>query len=161
MKKLLVILSLAMAAFSFQASAAGLSWITTPATAIITDNGPQILNGDRLGIAKGTVVNDHWAFHLDNAGQILLGVTAQPEGWLTSVLFSGGALDFVNNLINDTWSFHGILAAGDYTIDLSGISPRGGKYNIQVQTPIPAALWLFGSALLGLTGISRRKSVTA
>lgn len=34
----------------------------------------------------------------------------------------------------------------------------GQAFSLTISTPIPAAIWLFGSALLGLIGISRRKS---
>ncbi len=53
------------------------------------------------------------------------------------------------------------LAAGDYTLILGGqSSPSGphGAYSVlfDVQpTPLPGAIWLMGSALLGFIGMNR------
>ena len=49
------------------------------------------------------------------------------------------------------WNFGNCIASGDapyaevdYTYEVSSV-------------PVPAAVWLFGSALLGLAGVARRK----
>ncbi len=64
-----------------------------------------------------------------------------------------------------------LLNAGEwYTLTITGTVPGtvaggglwGGQYlgNLTVQeVPLPAAAWLFGTALLGLAGIARRRSV--
>ena len=41
-----------------------------------------------------------------------------------------------------------------FTVELDNVQPG-------IATPIPAAIWLFGSALLGLIGVSGRKSKSA
>ncbi len=66
----------------------------------------------------------------------------------TSTLLSlkgNGILSGTNYLdTNATWSFS--------TASLS-------SYNMSIQTvPVPAAVWLFGSGLLGLVGIARRRT---
>jgi hypothetical protein len=49
------------------------------------------------------------------------------------------------------------LAAGTYELIMIGKA----DFNIELaNVPVPAAVWLFGSALMGLLGISRRKSAT-
>ena len=45
-------------------------------------------------------------------------------------------------------------------IDLQMLSEAYG-YNIISAVPIPAAVWLFGSGLLGLLGFSRMKATEA
>lgn len=53
------------------------------------------------------------------------------------------------------------LASGWYTIFVSGAdaSMIGSPIKVSVSAvPIPAAVWLFGSSLIGLLGASRRKS---
>lgn len=56
------------------------------------------------------------------------------------------------------------LAAGDYTmkfIGSGGTAANGlviGTAAAVSGVPVPAAVWLFGSALMGLVGASRRKS---
>lgn len=52
------------------------------------------------------------------------------------------------------------LAAGWYTIFVSGANASllGSAIDVSVQAvPVPAAVWLFGSALVGLVGSARRK----
>ena len=53
-----------------------------------------------------------------------------------------------------------LLSNVSYTIQIVGIGKTiGSTYDVTVQAvPIPAAVWLFGSALMGLVGVSRRKS---
>jgi len=52
-----------------------------------------------------------------------------------------------------------ILGATDaYKLLFIGTGFNGAKYSATLETPIPAAVWLFGSALMGLVGVSRRKS---
>jgi len=51
---------------------------------------------------------------------------------------------------------------GNYFVSFFGFAdvsaPQLGQYGIQIsQVPVPAAVWLFGSGLIGLIGISRRK----
>ncbi len=54
--------------------------------------------------------------------------------------------------------------AGSHTIAIDGsvLKPRlASQYQISaVATPIPAALWLFGSGIAGLVSVSRRKNTT-
>lgn len=52
------------------------------------------------------------------------------------------------------------LAAGWYTIFLGGANNAGSVSAIDVSVaavPLPSAVWLFGSAVLGLVGASRKK----
>jgi len=61
-----------------------------------------------------------------------------------------------------TW----LLAAGSYLIDFTvfqsalGFSGGGAAYQLASVSavPVPAAAWLFGSALLGFFGFARRKA---
>ena len=43
-------------------------------------------------------------------------------------------------------------------LELGAYTGSNKQYNVTLATPIPAAIWLFGSALLGLVGASRRKA---
>ena len=59
-------------------------------------------------------------------------------------------------------SFNFEATPGDYSVSFYGSAdvspPQLGQYGIQIsQVPLPAAVWLFGSGLIGLIGISRRK----
>jgi len=55
---------------------------------------------------------------------------------------------------------------GQYTVVVGALSGVGGKYSLSLSTsttavPIPAAVWLFGSSLLGVFGVGRRKQAAA
>ena len=56
-----------------------------------------------------------------------------------------------------------LLGAGSYSVDIfvaTSPNPPGGVAFVEVEStviPIPAAAWLFGSGLIGLFGIARRK----
>jgi hypothetical protein len=59
-------------------------------------------------------------------------------------------------------SFNFEATPGNYFVSFFGFAdvsaPELGQYGIEIsQVPVPAAVWLFGSGLIGLIGISRRK----
>jgi hypothetical protein len=172
MNRLLVVLSVAMAAFSFQASAAKLNWGTITQSPIqghlvsgqVTD---QDLFGSVIKIAKGASVSDTWNFNLSAASLASINISSLKVNptWLASVTLDKLSLTQNGGVTNGAWSFDGNLSAGLHTFSLVGkANGTNSGYQINVdtpalvaQTPIPAAIWLFGSALMGLTGVSRRK----
>ncbi|MBK8816337.1 MAG: VPLPA-CTERM sorting domain-containing protein [Methylococcaceae bacterium] len=154
MKKLLVVLSLALAAFSFQAGAATFSLINL-STGVV-DIGPNLVaNGQSVSHAFSTA----WEFGSDTDGSAFVAITGNPDfnfdalvrvNGLDVLTFASSALDKVFNL-----SF---LAGDIVEFIVSGTAGRIGNIDISVSgVPVPAAVWLFGSALMGMMGISRRK----
>jgi hypothetical protein len=82
--------------------------------------------------------------------------------------FSLTSDDFGTSDVNDSFLEMGLLMSGLWVIEIGGfigpdeINPfftdEGYLLNVTLSAvPVPAALWLFGSALIGLIGISRRK----
>lgn len=66
------------------------------------------------------------------------------------------------NYIIGNWSiasFNVPLITNSFTLDLD-TTDRRDVFSILV-TPIPAAVWLFGTALIGLIGVSRRRTAVA
>ena len=78
------------------------------------------------------------------------------------------------NVTTATESLGSLLAPGSFTFDAvpgeyfvsffgfaDASAPSLGQYGIEISqiaaVPVPAAVWLFGSGLLGLIGIARRK----
>lgn len=85
----------------------------------------------------------------------------QIELW-TGHNMTGVLLDTVNLLPGQYNSGSSIAPAGDYSLHITGLTlPDGGTYQIKMTSapvPLPAAFWLFGSALIGFIGFGRRKT---
>ena len=74
---------------------------------------------------------------------------------LTGTMFDNAAA-LVNTTADGVHAVWGAIAAGDYTLVIE--SSTGVDYNGEISTvPVPAALILFGSALLGFAGVSTRR----
>ena len=61
-----------------------------------------------------------------------------------------------NAYIPITLSFDGTGTGGVFA-DAGALGTAFGEFTVVGEVPVPAAAWLFGSALLGLAGIKRRK----
>ncbi len=155
MKKLLVVLGLVMAAISMQAGAATLNWVATPAGSTATQPDAWNLFGDKQSIAKNTSVSDDWTFNVNGSSNVSIFASNVPA-WVSTFTLDG--VDILADAFSTTGFISAILT-GVHTIHVEGITALKGYsgYQFTVQTPIPAALWLFGSALMGMMGISRRK----
>lgn len=76
----------------------------------------------------------------------------------------GGSVSKIltNNGGGNEWIISALLVNGvDYTLRIVGELLVSGEKTLTSNVsavPVPAAVWLFGSALMGLVGISRRKS---
>jgi hypothetical protein len=85
---------------------------------------------------------------------------------LTGMLSSGGTISTTLSLTQNVWSTF-VLGAGWVNLDSVAISAINGPLdwdpaidNIVVNAvPIPAAVWLFGSALAGLGWLRRKQTV--
>ncbi|WP_081917895.1 hypothetical protein [Methylobacter sp. BBA5.1] len=87
------------------------------------------------------------------ATAIIDGVNLYADSSLTTLLVAA-------TQVGPEWKFSYLLAANtQYFINV--LAHGTGSYTLNVQTPIPAAVWLFGSALMGLVGFSRRKGNSA
>jgi len=64
----------------------------------------------------------------------------------------------------ETFASLGLIPGASITLRAVGITDELGSLTIQVAPaviPIPAAAWLFGSGLIGLIGVARRKQATS
>jgi len=130
--------------------------------------------GESVHLDSGTLSGSiNHTFTIKNTGAS--GVLATFRLWLTggSASTADNISDFNVSLGNsgnlavykpaglNIWGVteYSLLLAGQETVDLvvSGIF-NVASYELTLETPLPAAAWLFGSALMGLFGASRRKS---
>ncbi|MBK8816542.1 MAG: hypothetical protein IPN42_14045 [Methylococcaceae bacterium] len=178
MKNILVVLSLVMAAFSFQASAAALSWGKIPpiSSTISAGGTGNTLFGSQIGLANNVNLSVTWEFLLSAANEVVVNLSSLKvvPTWLTSVMLDGKEINQVGcsagngDLVactNGAWLFKGDLSAGAHVIALIGLTNGNNSgYQINVETdddidptptPLPGALWLFGSVLVGLIKLTR------
>ncbi|MEQ1546253.1 VPLPA-CTERM sorting domain-containing protein [Methyloglobulus sp.] len=189
MKKVLVVLSLAMAAFSFQASAAALAWvdiISDQDNVIDAQHVSDVTPTGGLSAAASFIieadgkVEDLWVFSNEFVGNFKVDVWStgfEDKNWLSAVDMyddTSSMFGIFTEVENNHWqlianfgadTFNYLLLHGSNGIGDDDVALGYHGYTItiepQIATPIPAAIWLFGSALMGLTGISRRKKVQA
>jgi hypothetical protein len=166
MGRLLIVVSLAILALSFQAKSATLSWVTdsVPISPYTTSGGTsQNLLGSVAGLGKDVAVKDSWTFKLSALSQIIVNVSSLKVNptWVDGVELDGNPLTQIGGVTNGAWLFDNVLGVGAHIISLVGTTNglnSGYQLNVESpitgQTPIPAAAWLFGSALLGLIGLT-------
>jgi len=110
-----------------------------------------------------------------SGGTLSIGGTVNSLGFLSGTLLTGtlsafgfpaaggDPLEFIFNVTGgDAAGLFGsqagvILTGSGFTSFTSDFSSRSGLANAASIIPIPAAAWLFGSGLLGLVGMARRK----
>ena len=128
--------------------------------------------GDLVGDAEiklpGAFVDD-WTFILTD--DLLVSISVDANDTLPVFQISDFLVTSASPLINfdyhaddNRYFFTGPLPAGTYTFDATGTSAGsfGGSYIGTVgAVPLPAAAWLFGSAMLGLAAVGRRKKAAA
>lgn len=160
MNKMLSILGAVALGFSLQAEAAVYNGALE-----ISSTQPE----DSFGvtdIAANSIVDDTLEFTFSGFSSVLSISNTLPQGWSSfnvslwdNAAFSGSAIASASGTVGDI-SFQTLLNAGTYFFHITGeTGNRLGTYQVGVYaTPIPAAVWLFGSAIMGLVGFSRRKT---
>jgi hypothetical protein len=80
-------------------------------------------------------------------------------GLALTISGTGGFTTIMDNTIPLGLGF-AMTAGESYTISLAGTATGvGSDYRLEVSAvPVPAAVWLFGTALLGLFGVQRNKA---
>ncbi len=123
----------------------------------------NILTGRFEFNTTGSAIDHDWNFTLTPAATVKTAVSLLIDFGTTAtkVAIDGVAL---NNLGSGQWGKTLFLTAfpNVHNLKLSGLGfEDGSQYNISMRAsvvPVPAAIWLFGSALAGLVGVSRRKA---
>ena len=107
-----------------------------------------------------TVLND--TFTVIDAGTYIATLTdfEFPEPMDQSGMAVTTATELLGSL-NAPGSFTFEATPGEYFVSFfgeAGASTSYGMYGIEIsQVPVPAAVWLFGSGLIGFVGVARRR----
>ena len=155
--------------FSISANAATL-YLTTAGSSGATQE--VSLNNNDVVLGGGTAdePNTNWSSFFDLSTDqntpVKIAWSFNPEANLSSATVSlfemGGPVIDQFNLISD-YSFTATLMTGiNYGLDIFSASSDELKYDVSVSAvPIPAALFLFAPALLGLLGLRLRAKSNA
>lgn len=154
MKKLFVVLYLAMAALSFQADAATYSLLNLSNADY--DSGLNLV-ADSQHVSKKFITGWEFGSDADSVGRVV--ITGNPDFSFDTLVRVNGVnvLSFATSTLDKVFNL--AFLAGDYVeFIVSGKAGRSGRIDISVSSvPVPAAVWLFGSALMGMTTLARRK----
>jgi len=118
-----------------------------------TTNLPEVATFDTGGISAPVIDEFHqyWDLIFDVTVGNVFRVDASMSGWINGTGFDRGQSGL--NYLNVDPIFR-ISNADGY--DLNIVSSAGASTS---PIPIPSAVWLFGSGLIGLIGVARRKKV--
>lgn len=150
--------------FSISASAASLNLTTAGSSGATQD---VSLNNNNIVLADGTVdePNTNWSSFFDLSTDqntpVRIVWSFNPEANLSSAtiaLFELGGPVLEQFDITSDFSFTTMIMAGvNYGLDIFNASSDELKYDVSVSAvPVPAALFLFAPALLGLLGLRLR-----
>ena len=177
MKKISVVLALLMMmGFAGVASSANLSFGAVPLP-VSNGGSPGSFESDTSGntIAGGfgfghvgnvippVSFSHDWNFtSSDASAPVLASLSELPHEKIdiTNITFDGVKMGF--DMVNQRWFGNGALSFA-HILHVGGTvsASEGTQYILNISTPsnvpVPAALWLFGSAILGLLGVSNRK----
>jgi len=155
MQRLLVMLSLVITTITFQAEAATLDWLRIPAKGSVVGSSSNELVGDYAN-KVGKTIDNSWLFSISDLSKVQIDINEFSDQFLALTVTLDNVL---LNFSNGDWSFLGALKPGKHKLNIKGVSSKKGQ-NIGIDIaaiPVPATIWLFGSALLGLMGVSRLK----
>ncbi len=157
MKKLLVVLSFALFALSFQVNAA---------TFFLTNSANANNQFGTDAVADAALVtssfNHSWFFKSDANGTATFRIEGNEPTFSLNVFVDGVQVkSFVQDTADKIFNL-AFLAGQKLTFEIAGLSDDIDVISFKANAvPVPAAVWLFGSALMGLVGSSRRKKALA
>jgi len=180
MKQSLIKLVLPVAMLISGVSSANVITVATPALDVqqfSLDSGVNLaVNSFSIDATAYQVITDNIYAPIDVPDEIFT-LTATPDnilgtysgtfsaGSLLSGTFSGLSVlstpnisQFSGNVTYTGGSLKGNLTGGTIVGTFMGTTLLGAKIGAVSAVPVPAAVWLFGSGLLGLVGIARRKA---
>lgn len=163
MKKYFIALLFGISLMSIQTVSAATLGLSTFFGGSVTTAGP---GASVTGTSTSPV--SIWSLNVaDTVSPVNVNFTLAGAPPVVSFLSGSTHYEFSSTPTNSTFNL--LLAAGSYFFGL--VPSNGGAYGFTASldadpippsnVPVPAAVWLFGSALLGLVGAGRRKSQPA
>jgi len=159
--------------YSFVAQTTGdiIAYFVDKGGAIYTNTLSITVNGVASAVSglsnQSSSYGDSLNFGSVNAGDSIvftLNVTDTGANWYSDKSLNS---DGVNRIYSSAFSGDEFLPAGTYVAfeDLTDFNYLDEQFVVTNVTapavPVPATVWLFGSGLLGLAGVTRRRSKTA
>jgi hypothetical protein len=155
--------------FAVSVNAATLSLSTAGSSLGTSQSVSGVLNNGDLAVGSGETSGGQWSslFDLTTDTDTTAKVewSFNPESAVTSAELAIGAYGYgylaTFDVVGDFVTNFFFEAGKTYWIDFKSVVSTALSYDLSVAAvPVPAALWLFGPALLGLFGL-RRKAVVA
>ena len=120
--------------------------------------------GNNLDAGTG-MFTDEYTFSLESDRAVEVDIVQNNLGTFGDVKITDLSGNVIGQGVSGTqFTVGGLNAETDYTLAISGdvTGDDGGSYNaaIVAAVPLPAAAWLFGSALLGVVVVARRRDAT-
>jgi hypothetical protein len=166
--------------FSIQVQAATLNWNKAGSTIESSGFRSQETEPDKQTLTGGIDFNavqgpvtDTWAFTLSGASAAGIAVSSlvieftNDQMDVGSITLDGNLFTADNGTVN-IWTSNATLDDGVHFVTLNGVNvlDEAAQYDIKISVvgdgvsavPVPAAVWMFGSGLIGLVSFSRRKS---
>jgi hypothetical protein len=177
MKKIFLSLVLSLFLLPMVANSAAIEITSVPSGTVGVNNGSGTNNatGTHTGISGN--FSDKWDIIYPAGALISLASSNSFSSFDILYSLNGSAFASVSTLVPSLLVANG---SGGYALGPLAIGPasplqliingngNNGSYNLNISSgavtppnavPVPAAVWLFGSALMGLVGVSRRKKV--
>jgi hypothetical protein len=132
------------------------------ASTILTDFNPDLtftLISDAAGVGN-LLVDGGSALSASFSNLAVVHIFGGNVSWSADLTYTGGSL--AGNLAGGRveGAFSGVAGFGmGQSLLGANFSASGGIAKIGAVVPVPPAVWLFGSGLLGMVGVARRKSV--
>jgi hypothetical protein len=138
--------------------------------------GMTAFNGDILNLNSfGNLGATNSTNEIAANGPIGDGIWGTPNGNINSQSWYGANIPTQGNAVNTALALYGITGNGSGTgggsgfalaysvgsVSLDAVGDLTFKGNGSSAVPLPAAIWLLGSGLLGLAGVGRRRSAKA
>ena len=158
--------------------------VFTPAANLITNfSGANLIAGAIAPTYDGTVAQTGpaasspiaWDFNLggtwvnsyttaassgDATGGSISGTINIIDNWNGTDFAQGGAFTGTTSGSNFTASWTSLIVGGPFN-GQTGTYNVSGTYAVAPAVPVPAAIWLMGSGLIGLVGVARRRRKVA